>query len=67
MQIARWLPAFGLKVQYFRGAVTGISIALPTCEASQFQERSMTDVILIIVTVVFFIIAWVCVRGCDHL
>ena len=36
-------------------------------QESVFRSDQMADVIFVIVTVVFFIIAWLYVRGCDRL
>jgi hypothetical protein len=34
---------------------------------SIFRSNPMADVILVLITVVFFIIAWLYVKGCDRL
>jgi len=36
-------------------------------EESRLGSNSMLDVIFVVVTVVFFLISWLYVRGCDRL
>ena len=56
-----------LKTNYF--AIERLALRL-RCDLGRrvcFQEQSMADVIFIVITVVFFIIACLYVRGCDRL
>jgi hypothetical protein len=55
-----------LKTQPFRVKKPGTVLALNENQVNLW-ERSMADVIFIVVTVIFFIISWLYVIGCDRL
>jgi hypothetical protein len=45
----------------------GIALAISAKLRALFRSNHMTDVILILITLVFYIVAWIYVHGCDHL
>ena len=57
------------KTNLFRSPAAGIRLALRVLQISQFYLRSdhMADVLLIVTTVLFFIVSWLYVIGCDRL
>jgi hypothetical protein len=59
-----YLPS---KAKRFRNRITGTRVAHSLKQDSTFRSDQMADAIFIIISVVFFVISWFYVRGCDRL
>jgi hypothetical protein len=55
------------KSSYFAVVHAGIALALGYLHHLIVRSDHMADVIFIVVTVIFFIISWLYVIGCDRL
>src|SRR5262245_5404805 len=68
LQVATWLDVTCFENQIISQSSSWHFACDASCHESFFsRSKRMADVIFILLTVVFFIISWLYVRGCDRL